>query len=85
MARLQEFYTGTVVPQLKEKLALKNVMEVPKITKITLNMGIGEAVADRKVVEKAVGDMQQIAGQKPVNRGAHGTIPGIVSRHGGRG
>ena len=64
MARLQEFYENTVVDQLKEKLSLTNVMEVPKISKITLNMGVGEAVADRKVIEKAVADMDKISGQK---------------------
>ena len=64
MSRLQEYYKETVVPQLKEQLGIDNVMEVPQITKITLNMGIGEAVNDKKVIEKAVGDMTQIAGQK---------------------
>lgn len=66
MARLHEYYEKTVVPQLKEKLGLDNVMEVPRITKITLNMGVGEAVADRKIVDKAVEDMEKIAGQKPM-------------------
>ena len=64
MARLQEYYNDKVVSQLKEQLGLDNVMEVPRITKITLNMGLGEAVNDKKIVEKAVGDMTQIAGQK---------------------
>jgi len=64
MPRLQEYYKETVVPQLKEQLGIENVMEVPKITKITLNMGVGEAVNDKKVIEKAVSDMTQIAGQK---------------------
>ncbi len=64
MARLQEYYKTTVVPKLKEELGLSNVMEVPKITKITLNMGVGEAVNDKKIIEKAVGDMTLIAGQK---------------------
>jgi large subunit ribosomal protein L5 len=64
MSRLQEYYTTTIVPQLKEQLSIGNVMEVPKITKITLNMGVGEAVNDKKVIEKAVADMTQIAGQK---------------------
>jgi large subunit ribosomal protein L5 len=64
MARLQEYYKETVISQLKEQLGLGNVTEVPKITKITLNMGVGEAVNDKKVIEKAVGDMTQIAGQK---------------------
>lgn len=66
MARLQNFYKETVVPQLAKEFQYKSVMEVPRITKITLNMGVGEAVADKKVLENAVGDMQKIAGQKPV-------------------
>jgi large subunit ribosomal protein L5 len=66
MARLQQFYRDTIVPQLKEQLQLSNVMEVPRITKITLNMGVGEAVADRKVVDAAAGDLAKITGQKPL-------------------
>ncbi len=66
MSRLQTFYKETVVPQLMEELALSNVMEVPRITKITLNMGVGEAVTDKKVMERATGDMALIAGQKPI-------------------
>jgi large subunit ribosomal protein L5 len=65
MARLQEFYRNTVVPQLKAELQLSNVMQVPRITKITLNMGVGEAVADRKVIDAAAGDLAKITGQKP--------------------
>ena len=64
MARLQQFYKETVVPQLMEQLNLKNVSEVPRITKITLNMGVGEAVNDKKVIEQAVRDMTVISGQK---------------------
>ncbi len=66
MARLQEFYEKNVVAQLMEKFGYSNVMEVPRLQKITLNMGLGEAVADKKVIEKAVDDMSKIAGQKPV-------------------
>jgi large subunit ribosomal protein L5 len=66
MARLKKFYLEKVVPQLKQDLKLANPMEVPKITKITVNMGVGEAVADRKVIDAAVGDMTKITGQKPV-------------------
>jgi len=66
MARLQEFYRNTVVPQLKAELQLANVMQVPRITKITLNMGVGEAVADRKVIDAAAGDLAKITGQKPL-------------------
>ncbi len=66
MARLQEYYASTVVPRLKQELGIDNVMQVPRITKITLNMGVGEAVADKKILENASGDMVKIAGQKPV-------------------
>jgi large subunit ribosomal protein L5 len=65
MARLQEFYKETVAPELLQKFGYKSVMEVPRITKITLNMGVGEAVGDKKVLDYAVGDLQKIAGQKP--------------------
>ncbi len=65
MARLQEYYKETVVPKLMEQLGVNNVMQVPRVEKITLNMGVGEAVADRKVVEKAMEDMEKISGQKP--------------------
>src|ERR1700730_14009720 len=65
-ARLQEFYHSKVVPQLRASLELSNPMEVPKIVKITVNMGVGEAVADRKVMDAAVGDMTKITGQKPL-------------------
>ena len=66
MARLRHFYNDTVIKQLSEQFNYKSSMEVPRIKKITLNMGVGEAVADKKVLESAVGDMQKIAGQKPV-------------------
>jgi len=66
MARLKQFYRDTVVPKLKAELNLSNVMEVPRITKITINMGVGEAVADRKVMDAAVGDLTKISGQKPL-------------------
>src|ERR1700742_5407002 len=65
MARLQEFYTQTVVPRLKEELKLENAMQIPKLVKITVNMGVGEAVADRKVMDAAVADLTKITGQKP--------------------
>ena len=66
MARLQDHYRETVVKQLTEQFGYKSVMEVPRIEKITLNMGVGEAVADKKVMDNAVADMTKIAGQKPV-------------------
>jgi large subunit ribosomal protein L5 len=66
MARLQEFYRTQVVPRLKQDLKIDNVMQVPKITKITVNMGVGEAVADRKLMDAAVSDLTKITGQKPL-------------------
>jgi large subunit ribosomal protein L5 len=66
MARLKQFYREKVMPQLRESLQLSNPMQIPRITKITVNMGVGEAVADRKVIDAAVGDMTKITGQKPV-------------------
>jgi large subunit ribosomal protein L5 len=66
MARLQAIYREKIVPQLKSELGLKNPMEVPKITKITVNMGVGEAVADRKLMDAAVADLTKITGQKPL-------------------
>jgi large subunit ribosomal protein L5 len=66
MSRLQTQYKETLVAQLMEKLELKNIMEVPKITKITLNMGVGEAVTDKKVMGNATADMTVISGQKPI-------------------
>lgn len=66
MARLQDFYKEKVVPQLMEEFGYKSIMEVPRIQKIIINMGVGEAVGDKKVMEHAVGDMQKIAGQKVV-------------------
>ena len=65
MSRLQDFYRDTVVPRLRQDLALTNPMQVPKITKITVNMGVGEAVDDRKGVDAAAADMGKITGQKP--------------------
>jgi large subunit ribosomal protein L5 len=65
MARLKEFYKETVIPKLTKDLGVKNVMQVPRITKITVNMGVGEAVADRKVMDAAVADLTKITGQKP--------------------
>jgi len=66
MARLQQIYREKIVPQLISELQLKNPMEVPKITKITVNMGVGEAVADRKLMDAAVADLTKITGQKPL-------------------
>jgi len=66
MPRLEQFYKETVVPKLKADLKIDNPMQIPKITKITLNMGVGEAVADKKVMDAAVTDLQKITGQKPL-------------------
>ena len=82
MARFQEFYKESVVPKLIEQFGYKSVMEVPRIEKITLNMGVGEAVADKKVMEFAVGDMQKIAGQRPVVTKSRKSIAGFKIRDG---
>ena len=66
MARLQEYYKDTVVKQLMQQFGYKSVMEVPRIDKITINMGVGEAVADKKIMDNAVADLTKISGQKPV-------------------
>ena len=80
MARLQQVYRDEIVGQLKEKLGYNSVMEVPKITKITLNMGVGEAIGDKKVMEFAVGDMTRISGQKPVVTKARKSIAAFKIR-----
>ena len=80
MARLREFYNSTVVPELMKQFNYKSVMEVPHIEKITLNMGVGEAVADKKVMEHAVADLEKIAGQKPVVTVARKSIAGFKIR-----
>ena len=82
MATLKERYKGEIAPQLKEELGLDNVMEVPRITKITLNMGVGEALGDKKVLENAVADMEKIAGQKAVVTKARRSIAGFKVREG---
>ena len=82
MARLHDYYKDTVVAQLREKFGYQSIMEVPRITKITLNMGVGEAVGDKKILENAVGDMTKIAGQKPVVTKARKAIAGFKIREG---
>jgi len=82
MSRLQTYYKETVVPQLQEQLGLDNVMQVPKIQKITLNMGVGEAVTDKKVMDHAVSDMTAIAGQKPVVQNARRSVASFKIRDG---
>jgi large subunit ribosomal protein L5 len=80
MARLKKYYEETVVKQLMEQFSYKSVMEVPRIEKITLNMGVGEAVADKKVMENAVSDLEKIAGQKPLVTKAKKSIAGFKIR-----
>jgi len=82
MARLQDFYKDTVVKQLQQQFNYKSVMEVPRITKITLNMGVGEAVGDKKVLDHAVSDMTKISGQKPIVTNARKSIAGVKIRAG---
>lgn len=82
VARLQNFYKEKVVPDLMAKFRYKSVMEVPKIEKITLNMGVGEAVSDKKVIDFAVADMTKIAGQKPVITKSRKAIAGFKIRQG---
>ena len=81
-ARLQQVYREKIVPELVQKFGYKSPMEVPRITKITLNMGVGEAVADKKIMEHAVGDMKKIAGQKPVVTLSKKSIAGFKIREG---
>ncbi len=80
MSRLHTYYKDVVVKQLTQQFGYKTIMEVPRITKITLNMGVGEAVADKKVMEHAVSDMQKIAGQKPVVTKSKKSIAGFKIR-----
>jgi large subunit ribosomal protein L5 len=80
MARLQQYYQKQVVPQLMKQFGFKSSMEVPRITKITLNMGVGEATADRKIIDNAVRDLAAIAGQKPVVTKARISVAGFKVR-----
>jgi large subunit ribosomal protein L5 len=82
MARFQQFYKETVAPELQKQFGYGSVMEIPRISKITLNMGVGEAVGDKKILENAVGDMVKIAGQKPVVTKARKSIAGFKIRDG---
>jgi len=82
MAMLKDRYRSEIAPKLKEELGLTNVMEAPRVTQITLNMGVGEAVGDKKVLENAVADMQKIAGQKPVVTKSRKSIAGFKIRDG---
>jgi large subunit ribosomal protein L5 len=80
--RLEDYYHNTVVKQLMEERGMKNPMDVPRITKITINMGVGEAIADKKVIENAVNDMQKISGQKPIITLARKSVASFKVRDG---
>lgn len=82
MARLSELYNNELRAKLIEELGLANAMEVPRITKITLNMGVGEAAGDKKVLEAALGDLEKVSGQKPVVTKARKSIAGFKIRDG---
>ena len=82
MARLKEIYNKEIAPALTKQFGYKSPMEVPRITKIVLNMGVGEAIGDKKILDNAVGDMQKIAGQKPVVTKARKAIAGFKIREG---
>jgi large subunit ribosomal protein L5 len=82
MSRMQEIYRDKVAPELMTKFGYKSAMEVPRLSKITLNMGVGEAIADKKVIENAVSDLTKIAGQKPVVTKARKAIAGFKIREG---
>src|SRR6056297_733371 len=82
MANLKEKYRTEIAPRLKEDLGLDNGMDIPRITKITLNMGVGEAIGDKKILENAVNEMQMIAGQKPIITKARKSIAGFKVRDG---
>jgi len=82
MARLKETYRNDIVPALTKQFGYKSVMEVPRIEKIVLNMGVGDATTDKKLLDNAVGDMQKVAGQKPVVTKARKAIAGFKIREG---
>jgi large subunit ribosomal protein L5 len=82
MARLKEIYNKEIAPALTKQFGYKSPMQVPRITKITLNMGVGEATGDKKILDNAIGDMQKISGQKPVITKARKAIAGFKIREG---
>lgn len=82
MARLEQFYRDTVVKKLMDENGFKNVMQVPRIEKVTINMGVGEAIGDKKVIENALSDMQKISGQKPVTTIARKSVASFKVRDG---
>ena len=82
MSRLQQFYKDTVIKKLIDERGYKNVMQVPRIEKITINMGVGEAIGDKKVIENALADMEKISGQKPVTTLARKSVASFKVRDG---
>ena len=82
MARLQEHYRNVVVPELTKRFGYKSIMEVPRLKKVVVNMGVGEAVGDKKIMDNAVGDLQKIAGQKPLVTNARKSIATFKIRQG---
>ena len=82
MARLQQVYRDQVIPQLKERFGYATVMQVPKISKITLNMGVGEAIADKKIMDNAVGDLKTLSGQHPIVTHARKSVAAFKIREG---
>src|SRR5499427_6811896 len=82
MARLQQIYREQIVPKLRSDLKIGNVMQVPRISKITVNMGVGEAVADKKVMDAAVADLTKITGQKPLITKSRKAIASFKIRQG---
>ncbi len=82
MARLKELYKSEVVAKLQEQFGYKNVMQVPRITKVTLNMGIGDATSDKKLIDSAVADLEKLSGQKPVVTKARKSVAGFKVREG---
>ncbi|WP_082880596.1 50S ribosomal protein L5, partial [Oleiphilus sp. HI0128] len=82
MANMKEVYKSEVVPALQKEFDYKSIMQVPKIEKITLNMGVGEALADKKMLENAIADLEKLAGQKPVTTKARKSVAGFKVREG---
>jgi large subunit ribosomal protein L5 len=82
MANMKEIYKSEVVPALQKEFSYKSIMQVPKIEKITLNMGVGEALADKKMLENAIADLEKLAGQKPVTTKARKSVAGFKVREG---
>ena len=80
--RLEKIYKDVVIPKMVEKFGYKNIMEVPRLTKITLNMGVGEAVGNKKILENAVADMAKICGQKPITTNARVSVASFKIRDG---